>query len=395
VRPADAARTRRVASEVGRVYLTTMESLIYALEGRAVFWSLVKFVNHCAPAGASPELALGYIMSAIGADAVALPSVSKAWARRAVEMMERCGTPRDVAYTVSRSSMLHLGACRWEEADAAINRAREIAREVMDFRTLVDCDALAAILAQFQGQFERALAFAQEEHRLSLTSGNWQTECWSLMGQGDALVRLGREHEAASLYESALAKIDQDVMRSEAVMGWGGLALARLRMGDARGASECADRAVSHLLATAPVVYYMQNATAATAEVFLSLLEARGPSSSREPLAIRAHQACLSLRRFARRFPVGRPFACLWDGLLAWLDGRPRRAMRLWQRALTLAERLDTPYERARAHLEIGRHLPPDAVERRRHLNEAVTLLEQLGCAPDLERARAALARTA
>jgi hypothetical protein len=64
--------------------------------------------------------------------------------------------------------------------------------------------------------------------------------------------------------------------------------------------------------------------------------------------------------------------------------------MRRWKRCIALAESLGTPYERARAHLEIGRHLP-DAPERRRHLEEAVRLLGEQRAVRDLAVAQAAL----
>ena len=67
--------------------------------------------------------------------------------------------------------------------------------------------------------------------------------------------------------------------------------------------------------------------------------------------------------------------------------------MRMWERAVELAEQYGTPYERARAHLEIARHLPDEASGRRYHLHEAELLFEGMGCVIELERTRAELAR--
>ena len=97
------------------------------------------------------------------------------------------------------------------------------------------------------------------------------------------------------------------------------------------------------------------------------------------------------LRRFAARFPLGRPHAHLWDGVLHWADRRHGRAFRLWQRTLDLAERLQTPYERGRAHLEIARHKRPEAYGRRHHLDQAVEIFDRLGCVRDRDRALAEL----
>ena len=68
--------------------------------------------------------------------------------------------------------------------------------------------------------------------------------------------------------------------------------------------------------------------------------------------------------------------------------------MRNWQRAITLSERLHTPFERGLAHLEIGRHLPSNANDRQYHLHVAAGLFERLACAGELARVRAELARS-
>jgi hypothetical protein len=100
----------------------------------------------------------------------------------------------------------------------------------------------------------------------------------------------------------------------------------------------------------------------------------------------------VGVRRYAARFPLGRPHAQLWQGLAAHLNGRPRRALRHWRRSVELAERLRTPYELGRAHFEIGRHLSRGDDTRRDHLSRAVEGFEQLGCATELEWVRRELA---
>ena len=352
--------------------------------------------HHCEAAGPSVELALGYVIGAVRAEAIPARKVSRAWSSRALEIAQSTGTARDVGYTLSRLSTVHLSACRWDEAEALISRAREIADREMDHRLAIDCRALVGALTVFSAQFERGLETWLDTLRLSLASGNRQTEVWSTLGRGDMLLRLGRYAEAAESYAAAAPLVDEDAMRSEAVWRLGMLGLTRLRLGDEDEAYRYADRALSHLLATAPVIYYMQHCTAAVAETFLSLVEMKvdPDRASHEALLRRARQACSCMRRFAGRFLLGRPHADIWDGLLAWIDGRSGRAMRSWQRAITLSERLHTPFERGLAHLEIGRHLPSNANDRQYHLHVAAGLFERLACAGELARVRAELARS-
>jgi len=97
------------------------------------------------------------------------------------------------------------------------------------------------------------------------------------------------------------------------------------------------------------------------------------------------------MARFARHFRHGEAQAQLWRGRAAWLGGRHHRALHLWRRAIALGERLGMPLQAGRAHLEIGRRLPQDSPERRRHLERAIAVLGGIGAVFEVEQARAAL----
>jgi tetratricopeptide (TPR) repeat protein len=206
-------------------------------------------------------------------------------------------------------------------------------------------------------------------------------------------MRQGRDAEAIALAEEALSLIDEEALKTEALLALGVLGLARLRRGELMGAFEAADRAVWHLRAMPPVAYWMQSTLAATAEVLWSLRERNWhpDAGMAAMLAARANHALAALSRFGRRFPLGRPSAALWQGLAAWVRGRRKPAMRHWRRALALADRYGAPYESARAHLELGRHLDPAALDRRQHLRRAEESFLELGCSADAERARSLL----
>jgi tetratricopeptide (TPR) repeat protein len=393
VRPADFERTRRVVSEISRVQVKLTETFFYSVQAVPVIWSVLRHVNQCEPADPSPDLAQAY---AIMAMAVPFPFFADAWCRRALDIAERAHSPRDVAYVLTRSAAVQLGLCRWEDAEAGIRRADSIAEEVGDLRLWEESRTLAGILALYRGSFEPGLAPLRAAHRLSHRRVSKQGHCWSLLTQADLHLRLGHSQDAIALYHQAVTNVDDDAMRTEAIWGWGGLALAQLRAGDRIGAQESAGRALSYIAKKTPVAYWTQQGTAATAEVFLWLLEqhAAGDEKSRAALRARAREACAGMSRYARRFPLGQPHAHLWEGLHAWLSGRRRRGMRLWRKAIAAAEHRRTPYELGRAHFEIGRHLPLDADRRRAHLEEAVKVFRKIGCAADLAAALAELERS-
>jgi hypothetical protein len=106
-----------------------------------------------------------------------------------------------------------------------------------------------------------------------------------------------------------------------------------------------------------------------------------------------AREACKLLRAYTRAFDFARPFSLLCDGQEAWLLGRTGVASRLWRRCVRRAVEWAMPYEEARARLELGRHLPPEAPEREALLLRARELFQRLEAAVDLARAEAELAR--
>src|SRR5262249_14647301 len=162
------------------------------------------------------------------------------------------------------------------------------------------------------------------------------------------------------------------------------LALACTRVGRRDDAVRWANEALTLVTGLRPAAYWTQHGTAAAAETFLVLAESETNGATRATLLRKAGQACAGLRRFARAFRLGQPFALLCAGLQDWLAGREARAMRQWRRCIRLADRLRTPYELARAHFEIGRHMRNDVEERRLHLERAAALFEEQGAARDL-----------
>jgi hypothetical protein len=166
--------------------------------------------------------------------------------------------------------------------------------------------------------------------------------------------------------------------------------LARLRTGDVRGAFDSASTSLEIIRSTQPVAYWMQHGMAATAEVFLTLLEEprQLDAAAARVLELRARQACAGLRNYARRFLIGVPPMYVWEGTRAFLTGSQRRALRLWRRAIERGTEMQMPYERGRAHLEIGRSGAVGGETRLENLRHAAEIFEQLGCGYELSLAR-------
>lgn len=379
--------------DLARAHARLAETCYFSLESGPAIWSSIRIVNVCEPHGPSPDLARGYLGLGMLAGLVPSPHLAKRWIRKAITTVQETGSPRDVAWILSRAAVYDLGACELERADERIQHAIRLTEELGDLRLWEECRQLAAACALFAARFERALSFFQEGLQSSShRSGNQQIECWALLGKADILFRLGRPHEAIPLYEQASGMLRGSVLRSEIVWLHGMLALAYLRAGDVERAESFAEAGLGHLTGAPLMSYWLQHGIAAYAEVFLTLCErANLAGGSRGRYSVQSGHACRSLRAFARRFPLGRSHAALWSGLEAWLRDRPHVATRRWQRGLAVAEKLGTPYESARISLEVGRRSASrsESVE---HLGRAVELFTRLGSVIELEWARTALA---
>jgi hypothetical protein len=221
-----------------------------------------------------------------------------------------------------------------------------------------------------------------------------QARRWALHGRSKSLLRLGRRDEAAALLAESPAVRGEPVGAADAILGLGLLTLLRIQQGSWTAAQAAAEATLGWIRRTQPIVNYSLEGYAAAAGTFLALWERGGFrwGFEQRELECRARQACAALRRFARIFPIGRPRSWLCQGLAQWLSGHPARAHRSWRRGLAESERLAMPYEQARAHLEIGRHLEVGDPLRQSHLTRAEEMFTRLGAAPDLARVREALA---
>ena len=120
-------------------------------------------------------------------------------------------------------------------------------------------------------------------------------------------------------------------------------------------------------------------------------VEANNPDSKQ-----RAKQARGSTRQavdLAKGMAPIRVEAWRLAGEFEWLQGRPRQAIRWWERALDEADRLGARPETARTHLTIAERFGLDSSETASgsnavtHLDKADSIFSEIGCPRDRARA--------
>ncbi|PTL78448.1 AAA family ATPase [Vitiosangium sp. GDMCC 1.1324] len=387
---------RKLRIEVG--HLTTRLSEIYFFQQNPLraIWSTFRLVNLLEPAGPSPDLARAYaIMATVLNSIPPLRPRVDAWCERALNMARRVGGADSVIYVLVRCCICGIGQARWKEVGAWVEEARELASTARDFRQFEQVCSMLSNSLYYQGSFRRGVEISHELERSARRRNAVQSLYWGPMQRARCLVRLGHTAEAIRELEQVLPGYEPHANAAEKILLYGSLALALSRGGQRERALEMAAKGFALMRGMRPVVSLLVSGIRMVTEVYLAEWERApgGPSAEARELARAAKESCKLLRAFARAFPLGEPVSLLCNGQEAWLSGRTEVALRTWRRCAERAVELAMPYEEGRALLELGRHLVPEAPERKAHLLRARELFQRLEAAVDLARTEAELAR--
>ena len=350
----------------------------------------VRSLNLAERAPRSPPLARGYAFMSMLVGLTPLQRVARSWSARALRIADGIGSGSLTAYCLSRVGCYSISVARWEEAEAQLRRAADLARALGDRRQLDESLTLLGISFHASGRFEESVRIAEDELASGAARGDLQTQGWARSRMAQSLARVGRAAEALAVLEASRGWIEHSAGDTEALWAEAAAALAHLGAGDPEGAWRAADRALARMKKRPPVQFYLGAPCAEVAEVYLALREQAGGGPGAPALTDAARSAVAILTRFARIVQFIRPAALRARGTQAWLDREPALAARTWRKALAEAARLGMPHEEGRTHLEIGLREGP--VEARAHLTRAVELLGPGSDAADVLRAREALA---
>ncbi len=388
---AKSAAEREALLESARIYDLLAEIYYHANEIVAAIYCAQRALNLAERAGPSPELARAYANSCYAAGVIPLHPLAQAYSRLGRDIAARIDSGGATeARAAIVTSAYSTGVGEWEKIQISLDKAKKICWELGDWHQWGNCTAILAKVAYFRGDFGLGIELWAQGGEVALRNGDILQQAWGLNGQAEGLLRQGEVDKAASLLEESLRLFAQNRDRVSETATWGMLAIARLERGEGQLAFSTALKTQERLeQLSSPNSYYLLEGYASTAEVYLTLWEAK-PAGDVAALAQLSTKACKALHRFARIFPVGEPRAWLWQGLYDWLRHRcAYRARSAWRKSLAAAERLAMPYEQARAHWEIGRHAT--GRERLQHLTRAIELFAELGAAGYLARARLAL----
>jgi tetratricopeptide (TPR) repeat protein len=343
------------------------------------FLAAVRANNLAERLGPSPELARGYASLSTGCYAIPLPALAEVYKRRARAAAAAISDPQARSWVSFLAGVTEFINADWAATRASLGSALAMARGIQDYRRAEECLGLLGDVEMFGGRPEDALWMIDELEEVANKSGDTQGQLWALSSRGECLTALGRSEEALALFEryQALCRPDGSDLSERITLGE--VALVHFLRGDAERARSVAESTLTYIASRASSSFNLLPSYVATAEVLFGLWEQASAPAERAALERSSRRATQVLRRYARSFPIGRPYVHRFRGLCDALTGKPARAQRAFARSLAVAERLAMPTSEGLAHYEIGRHLPAADPSHGIHLARAREIFEHLG----------------
>ncbi|HLL82418.1 MAG TPA: hypothetical protein VK420_07190, partial [Longimicrobium sp.] len=386
-------RARRQA--LVRLMGTLVESCCFRQHRLKALWSHLRLLNLGEPLGPSALLARTYAVLAVAVGAGALHRLGWAWARKAIELVERVGDDVDRAFVYSRAASCFSVGARWEVLQPLLDRCEALLEKVQVDRVLDESRFILAATALIRGQLTRALHLWERAEASARRKSFVLLRRWGQHLHALSLVRLGRPVEAVAGLRASAEAVAADNSGIESLVFHGVLALGLLRSGKPEQAHAHARKALAELALRPALERYSTFGLVATAEVLVRLADELPFASNAERAQVlrEAREACGHMWRCARLFTFLEPAAWWCQGRLESLPGYSFEAHRSFWRARAAAARLGLPLEEARAALELARLLPPGNPHRRELLDQARALIDGLGAADGLREVEADLRR--
>lgn len=352
-----------------------------------IFLSVLLSVNLAETLGSSPALAIIYSNMGIGMRLAALPAAAEYYFNEAMNMARQPGNRSALMWALVSAGLYHLGYGEWKQAKDALEQSTAMFEQIGNHRYWEESSGLQGEMANLRGRFADAHAIQKETLASARYRGDNQFQFHELTGFTLNALRMGDLAQAMESLNQASSFLEENRDIVEEIRFYGVFAQIHLQRGDMDSAKQSAGLAMERIVRNRPTAFYSLEGFAGAAEVYLAALEnEKNPDDLKS-----ARRAVKSLHEFGRILPIGRPRAWLHQGLLDWAEGRQKKAVQAWEKSLGLAEQMSMPYEAARAHYEIGRHVEVHAPARQIHLQKAIEMFSEMGAKYELQKARDAL----
>jgi tetratricopeptide (TPR) repeat protein len=349
------------------------------------FLIAVRMLNACERRGfayGSTYLASSF-SSAI--DLMGLPGLADWYLNLAVDYSRKVEPQRPI-FQLHWSKALHYNIqADWDNSLQNARRAADIAESMGDLRSWGSATDLVAWAHHSQGELNPARAASLEMLEVAEEGSDTQILCWGLLGIGVTNKRFGKLNQAIRDLERAIEVSEEvpDFHTQVAAGGW--LGRCYIAKGELDKAFSVLETSQEVLLASG-VIIEIPILGNGFSEAYLAMAE-RSTGKEKQKWLKKAKRSCQDTLRAAKRYRPPLLDAQIFQGRYEWLRGNSSAAEKWWDKALQESRQTRDRYAEGVIYLEIGTRLGD-----REHLQQAESILEEIGAAFDLTKAREALA---
>jgi hypothetical protein len=352
-----------------------------------ILYGTLHSLNVAEALGPSAELAHAYAQMCGSIGVIPVHSLARLYRRLANETVQRLEDPAAKVDVQWLTAVYAAGIGAWEEAEAKLAQAVEFFEKTANWKQWGLSLEVTSRVIYNRGQFTRLQEIADRLATVAFRTDDLLQQTWVYLNRLEyALFAEPEGTDTLALMDEALARVAQTREVGTIMMSQALLSVIQARAGAWEAAAAAADQGLSVILSAKTASFGMYVAYANTTATYLALWE-RQPGASAFQQS--AKEACRAITGYARAFTFVRPRSLLYQGLLAWLEGRASKAHKLWRHSLARAADLQMPYEQGLVHYEIGRHLALDDPARGQHLSQAQHFFAGLHAHYDLRRVEA------
>lgn len=354
--------------------------LLYFIQNNAgmMIYCPLASLNLAEEIGPSPELAIAYSYVTGAAGLIPLHRLASLYEGLSLQTAEQVNNSLIEARVLMATSVYSAGTGRLEETEERLRQAIAAFEEGRVWEWWGVCLEMLTRVKYYQGKIQHSAELADRLYAAAKQQHDIVQQSWSLTSRMETHLLLADREDVLALAKELEGLVMESNEPGPRQKFYGVSAQVHLARGEWTAADENARKLLDLISAERPTSFGLLTTYIAAADTYLSLWERRALPDSNY-LKQQAIQACKQLTRYAQILPIGEAARLRMHGVLAWLSGRRRQALKLWSQSLTRAQDLHMPLDEALAHYELGRHHPADDPARRVHLERAMQLLQQMG----------------
>ncbi|HVF24784.1 MAG TPA: adenylate/guanylate cyclase domain-containing protein [Anaerolineales bacterium] len=379
--------------DAARAHERLVDLYYFAQDRPHLLNSALHALNLTQKAPPSPDLARAYALACTVSTLLRSHGLATKYQERALEIVAQVNHLPSHARVFGRTGLYNIGTGNYKRAIELLDQASEISNRLRDYRQWGESTALRAWTSYLVADFEDSRARFEKLFNMAKQVGNIQYQNWGQWGQSHALLRLNRLQEARLALNEVLQRLKIQEDSGAQVVSFGLMAIISMHLQDWETMLEYGKRLVPTEKGPARFSIADFEGYASVAEVFLTLWQRDATMGilnqinySMEECQTAAGRAVKSLEKYAHIYALAQPRAHYLKGWLVALEGKSQEALQIWKNGLQLAQTLGMPYEEARLHDILSRHLPAEEPQTHTHRDKARQMFEDLNAQLDLNK---------